>query len=322
MRDRRGGDAPTFSLRALRLGGRRNRSRLKMSGQESLVRNISDTALLAAIYRAREADRPDAVFRDPFARRLAGERGDQIAKSMPFSERATWAWITRTYLYDAFIKQQLERGADIVVNLAAGLDARPYRMGLPASLRWFEVDLPGILDYKEQILRDEKPVCRLERVRLDLSDVPQRRQLFAQIASATKQAVIISEGLLIYFTPEEVASLAQDLAALSTFRDWIVDVASPGLLKMLQKGMGEQIKAGKAEFKFGPEEGPGFFARHGWDPVDVRSTLKTAAKLKRLTLGMRLLSLLPDSHGKQGSRPWSGICLLRNHRSAADATYR
>lgn len=291
-----------------------------MSAPESLVRNISDTALLAAIYRARETERPDALFRDPLAGELAGVRGDRIAKSMPFSERATWAWVTRTYLYDTFIREQVARGADLVVNLAAGLDARPYRMALSSSLRWVEVDLPGILDYKEEILRDQNPTCTLERVRLDLSDVPARRQVFAKLGGEAKRAVVITEGLVIYFSPDEVAQFAEDLASVPAFHNWIVDVASPGLLKMLQKGMGEQIKAGKAEFKFGPEEGPGFFARYGWDPVDVRSTLKTAAKLKRVSLGMRLLSLLPDSHGKQGSRPWSGICLLRNRRSAADAT--
>jgi O-methyltransferase involved in polyketide biosynthesis len=49
---------------------------------------------------------------------------------MPFSKRATWAWITRTYAYDEFIKQQVGDGIDMVVNLAAGLDARPYRMSL------------------------------------------------------------------------------------------------------------------------------------------------------------------------------------------------
>ena len=54
-----------------------------------------------------------------------GESGDHIAKSMPFSERATWAWITRTYAYDEFIKQQVREGVDMIVNLAAGLDARP-----------------------------------------------------------------------------------------------------------------------------------------------------------------------------------------------------
>ena len=66
-----------------------------------------------AIYRARETERPDAVFRGPFGRRLAGERGDQIAKSMPLSKRATWAWITRTYAYDQFIKQQVGNGVDM-----------------------------------------------------------------------------------------------------------------------------------------------------------------------------------------------------------------
>ena len=218
-----------------------------MSAREPLVRDISDTALLAAIYRARETERPDAVFRDPFARRLAGPRGDQIAKSMPFSERATWAWITRTYSYDEFIKQQVTEGVDMVVNLAAGLDTRPYRMGLRASLRWTEVDLPGILDYKEEILRSEKPACILDRVRLDLSDVAARRQLFAALGDTAQNGLIITEGLLIYFSLDEVASLAQDLAAVRSFNHWIIDIVSPGLMKMLQKGMGEQIREGKAE---------------------------------------------------------------------------
>src|SRR5256886_10144524 len=227
-----------------------------MSTREPLVRNISDTALLAAIYRARETERPDAVFRDPFALRLAGERGDQIAKSMPFSERATWAWITRTYAYDEFIIQQVREGVDMVVNLAAGLDARPYRMNLRASLHWIEVDLPGILDYKEEILRGEKPACILDRVRLDLSDVAARRQLFAALGSTVKNVLIITEGLLIYFSRDEVASLAQDLAAVPAFLHWIIDITSRGLLQMVQKGRGEQLKEGKAGFRFEPGRGP------------------------------------------------------------------
>lgn len=50
---------------------------------EPSIRHISDTALWAAVYRARETDRKDALFRDPFARRLAGERGEQIARANP-----------------------------------------------------------------------------------------------------------------------------------------------------------------------------------------------------------------------------------------------
>ena len=43
------------------------------------IRHISDTALWVAVYRAQESERADAVFRDPFARKLAGDRGAQIA---------------------------------------------------------------------------------------------------------------------------------------------------------------------------------------------------------------------------------------------------
>jgi hypothetical protein len=81
---------------------------------EPLIRNISDTALLAAVYRARETERQDALFRDPFARRLAGKRGDQIADSIPFSNRNAWAWVTRTYMFDQFIAEQYEQGVDMV----------------------------------------------------------------------------------------------------------------------------------------------------------------------------------------------------------------
>ena len=112
---------------------------------EPLIRNISDTARWAALYRARETERSDAIFRDPCARRLAGERGEDIANEIQFSTKHSWSWTARTYLFDQFLLDALRDGYDMVINLAAGLDARPYRMDLPARLKWIEVDLPEIL---------------------------------------------------------------------------------------------------------------------------------------------------------------------------------
>ena len=276
---------------------------------EPLIRNISDTARWVAVYRARETDRPDAVFRDPFARRLAGERGEQIANSMPLGRDNDWSMVTRTYLIDQFVMDQVRQDVDMVINLAAGLDSRPYRLQLPSSLHWIEVDLPEILDYKEGILRAEKPVCALERFRLDLSNVDARRELFLQLGSRARKALIITEGLIIYLTADEVSALAQDLAASPSFHSWILDIASPGLLRMLQKKMAAQLNQA-APFKFAPVEGPDFFLRHGWKPVDVRSLLKNAARLKRLSFFLRLIALLPESESSRRNRPWSGICLF------------
>jgi len=134
-----------------------------------------------AVYRARESERADAVFKDPFAQALAGERGEQIAAAMTFGEENAWSFIARTYLFDRFVARAVEGGVDLIVNLAAGLDTRPYRMALPPSLRWVEVDLPEILDYKEGVLGSAKPACQLERVRLDLSNPDARRGLFARL---------------------------------------------------------------------------------------------------------------------------------------------
>jgi methyltransferase (TIGR00027 family) len=278
--------------------------------QGPLLRNISDTALWVAMYRAVETERPDALFRDPLARRLAGERGEQIASRMPFSARDAWSFVARTCVFDRFVAEQVHQGADMVMNLAAGLDTRPYRMALPPALKWVEVDLPAMIDYKEQVLRGEKPVCELERVRLDLSNASARRELFAALGAKTKKVLVVCEGLLVYLTREEVASLAQDLAAPPSFQSWALDMASPGLVKMLQKKVGDPLREAGSPLKFGPEEGPGFFAPYGWKPVQIHTMLKTAARLGRLPLFLRLLALLPESNGRQGSRPWGAGCLF------------
>jgi methyltransferase (TIGR00027 family) len=277
--------------------------------EQPLIRDISDTALWVAVFRARETERQDALFRDSFARKLAGERGEQIAKDMQAGLRYEWPYNARTVRFDQIVTGQIKQGTDMVINLAAGLDTRPYRMDLPSSLQWIEVDLPGMIDYKEEILNQEKPRCALERVRLDLSDVSGRRALFQRLGRNARKVLVLTEGLLVYLTRDEVSALGRDLAAQSSFRDWAIDLCSPGLLKMLQKNLGALSEAG-SPLKFGPEEGPEFFAQSGWKPVEVYSMLKTAARIKRLPFFLRLMSLLPESNGGQGSRPWGAVCHL------------
>ena len=279
---------------------------------DGLIRNVSDTARLVALDRAVESDRPDALFRDPFARRLAGERGARIAKSNPLGARksaAGWPIVTRTYVIDQMIQAHIAQGGDMVINLAAGLDTRPYRMNLSSSLQWIEVDLPEILTHKEEILRGEKPVCALERVRLDLADVAARRELFARLGRQSRNALVITEGLVVYLSSDAVALLAQDLAAQPSFRSWILDMVSPKLLATLQKRMTSNLKEA-APFKFAPQEGPAFFAKFGWTVTEANSLLRAAARVNRVPFYLLPISWLPDSHGTQPQRPWGGVCLF------------
>src|SRR5712691_1531992 len=122
------------------------------------------------MYRAMESQRPDALFHDPYAQRLAGRQGEQIITSLPWARQWAWPMIVRTAVMDELILRAIERdGVGTVVNLAAGLDTRPYRLPLAPSLRWIEVDFPNVIAYKKEQLASERPRCALEHVGIDLS---------------------------------------------------------------------------------------------------------------------------------------------------------
>jgi hypothetical protein len=99
-------------------------------------------------------------------------------------------------------------------------------------------------------------------------------------------------GFSSIFTAEQVASLAQDLSAQKHFANWIIDLVSPGQLRLMQRTTGKQLSEAGAAFKFGPLEFAKFFAPHAWEPVGVQELLKTAAQFKRAP--SELLSLLPE----------------------------
>lgn len=275
------------------------------------IRGVADTARWVALYRARESERPDAHFRDPYARRLAGPQGEQILAALPRSMRnASWSVVARTVAFDQHVLRHVAAGTTLVLNLAAGLDSRPYRLPLPASLIWIEVDQPALLAEKAELLADAAPRCTLERIALDLSLPEPRRQLFEQLGQRAAKILVLSEGLVMYLRPEEVASLARDLAQVPSFQGWVTDLISPGLLRLIDKDWGKTLRDAGAPMRFAPEEGPEFFAAHGWRVAECEAAFPAAGKLKRLPWLYHLFSLLPGAARFDARRPWSGTCLL------------
>lgn len=280
--------------------------------QDNPIRNVSDTALWVAVYRAMESERPDAHFHDPFARRLAGERGQAIVDAMPNGRRMAWPMVVRTAVMDEIILRCVQQGAKTVLNLAAGLDARPYRMELPPTLRWLHVDMPDMVDYFRQAMAGETPRCQLEFVAADLREANVRRDVFAQ-AATHGPVLVITEGLLVYLEPDEVAALARDLHDVAHARWWLTDLGSPMLLKMLEKRWQPKLRRGNAPFKFGPAEGTAFFAPYGWRESEFRSTWDESQRLDRQMPGAwiwKILMRLQPAKRREEGRRMSGIVLM------------
>ena len=289
-----------------------------MKNSDGVIAHVADTAHWVAVYRAMETERPDAIFRDPFARRLAGPDGEAIVDRMPQGRQMAWAMVVRTAILDEIIVEKIARdGVDLVVNLAAGLDARPWRLALPATLRWVDVDFPGMIAYKTGVLRDERPRCRYEAVSADLSDESSRPALFTRITAGAARVLIVSEGLLIYLSEAQVAALSRDLSALPGVRWWLMDLASPRMLAWMNGSWARQMteeSEGRARFQFAPAAGTGFFAEHGsWEEERYVSAMAASRRLKRemrFAWFWRLVILLYPARVRKKFERFSGYALL------------
>ena len=128
---------------------------------------------------------------------------------------------------------------------------------------------------------------------------------------------MISEGLLVYLTPEDVTSLARDLSGQPALRWWLIDLGSPALLQFLSRTWGNQLRSGNAPMRFAPEEGTAFFAPAGWREAEYHAILDEAVRLHRapkMAWLWRLLALFASRKKREQFKRFSGIVLLENGR--------
>jgi len=275
---------------------------------DPLITNVSDTARWVATYRATETARPDALFRDHLADRLAGERGHAMVASAPRAMRNGWWLVARTKVIDDIVSEAIADGCDLVLNLAAGLDTRPYRLDLPPEFRWVEADLPGLLEEKRRLLAGETPRCRLTTHAVDLADSHARDAFLDDELSGASRALVLTEGLLMYLDENDVRALSTSLTR-PEIAWWMLDFAGPGLQKRLNRRTGGMLDS--APIKFAPANGLAFYEQLGWRPVEVESVFSAAHRFGRLPLLMRLAARLPQPDPrKPGNQPYSGIVRL------------
>jgi methyltransferase (TIGR00027 family) len=243
-------------------------------GVSEEIQHVSDTALLAAGWRAMESGRSDALFRDPLAAELAGERGLRIARSLP---DGAWVVAIRTVVIDAFLRAAISSGSEAIINLGAGLDTRPYRMDLPSSLRWFEVDHPSVIERKIAHLRDETPGCLVERFGLDLAERGPRKSLLDKMGATSVRASVLTEGVISYLSADEVGALADDLHALPSCERWVTEYLSRRLMKAYSK----HPPMPTVPVRFDPADWERFFIEHGWRVTEIRYLGEESRRLRR-----------------------------------------
>jgi methyltransferase (TIGR00027 family) len=219
--------------------------------------------------RARESERPDRLFYDPLAGRLAGADGVELMARMEAGLPANPTLSIRTRFFDdALISVLTDNPIGQVVILAAGMDARAFRMRLPTV---FEIDHPDLLEVKNAHLSDAsaQPLGRRVTVGADLTG-EWAGPLVQSGFEAKRRAVFLAEGLLGYLEEAKVHRLFDALDLLATSGSFLLtDVSGqsalndPSFTFWLQRMAINGIIGGR----FGTDDPAALLASHGWDAV-------------------------------------------------------
>ncbi len=243
-----------------------------MSPTHGEITHVSDTALMVAACRALESECPDGFVHDPFARRLAGERGFAILQTLPRPEMMRFGIGVRSHFLDELLSEALASAPiATVLSLGCGLDTRPWRLDLPGNLRWIEADFADMLDYKDAILSADTPRCRRERITADLNDAEQRRVVYA--ATGPAPALMITEGLLMYLPAPTVEALADEVWQESGVAHWIADITTSAFAKAINMDAAQSIRNVQAPDSLHGEQILDVVQGHGWVTEARRSYL-------------------------------------------------
>ncbi|GGM36822.1 putative S-adenosyl-L-methionine-dependent methyltransferase [Longimycelium tulufanense] len=191
--------------------------------QWDIVSSVGLTALGVAAARAVETQRAQPLVRDEFAARFV----DAVRPPTPLptswdelgEEDSAWRYMIdymalRTRFLDDYFAGV---GVDQVVILAAGLDARAFRLDWPSGCDLYEIDQPKVLEFKQQVVDEvgARPRCRWHPVPTDLRDDWVAALTVAGFDPARPTAWL-AEGLLAYLpgrAEEELFERVHELSA-------------------------------------------------------------------------------------------------------------
>jgi methyltransferase (TIGR00027 family) len=241
-----------------------------MASHQSHQDPLIATACWIAAVRARESERADRLFNDPWAASLVGEEGQLWRQRTTGGKEENEVGLAlRTRFFDDFLLEVTrEHTVRQVVLAAAGMDTRAFRLSWPPQTQLFELDLPQIFVHKEPLLSNTgaMPTCQRQVVPGDLSDASWIEALQQAGFDPAQRVVWLLEGLLFYLPAEVVTALLERMTALSVLGSWLgCELKNTAMLTSPQTRSWIELLAREGVAWISSIDEPeAFFAERGW----------------------------------------------------------
>jgi methyltransferase (TIGR00027 family) len=252
---------------------------------------VARTALLTAALRAKETTRPDRLYADPYAAKLAAEVGPHLfgsVSTVTVEKRAEPEPTTgrrlpntadynaiRTRFFDEYLLSAVAGSpSPQVVVAAAGMDTRAYRLPWPAPVEIFELDRPAVLAVKHAALDAERPASGVTRrpVAVDLLAPGWPRALAAAGYDPGRPSVWLLEGLLYYIDEKQVRRLLADVRDVTAAGSRVAAdlVNAVALTSPVMRPLLAVFEGWGSPWLFGSDEPEKLFAEYGVDATAVQ----------------------------------------------------
>jgi methyltransferase (TIGR00027 family) len=193
--------------------------------------------------------------------------------------------VIRTRFFDDFLLDSCRSlGVRQVVLAAAGLDTRAFRLNWPSETQVYELDLPEVLDTKEEVIEavGAETSCERRTIRADLSQETWPETLLDADYQPESPSVWLIEGLLFYLTRAAVHGLLKKVGALTVTGSLLgLDVMNRGLFfSPVAWPMQAALARRGAPGRFGTNDPEKLMAHHGWE-ADARQPGEKGANYGR-----------------------------------------
>ncbi len=210
---------------------------------EAKLKGVPETLLIPLWARAAESEMPEPIVKDTKAAEILAQIDYDFCK-FKGAKMSQLGVSVRTMLLDRETRRFIDNHPNAcVINLGAGLDTRYERLDVK-NILWYEVDVAEAIELGRRFFHENERYKYISKSMFDYT-------WFDEIEDMGKDVLIIAEGLLVYFTEDELIPLFGKLAERFPGAELLLEVHGPALVGRSKRHDSVSKIDGAPEFKWG-----------------------------------------------------------------------